>query len=79
MVKYYKIVKDDSMVSPYAVFVKCTGFWQQISPWYFRRGYAERYLRKIASDEIKVSYHYVQINGKDRLTSIEIEIEQVSF
>ena len=79
MTKYYKIVKDGSMVNPYAVFVKCTGFWQQISPWYFRRGNAERYLWKITKGHSKGSWHYLQINGKDRLASVELEIENMPF
>ncbi len=29
----------------YAVFVKCNGFWQQVSPWYFSKGWAVRFAK----------------------------------
>ena len=82
MVKHYKIYKIEdmfNMTAPYAVFMKCNGFWQQISPWYFRRGNAERYLWKITKEFTNGKWNYTQINGRDRLTSVEIEIENPCF
>lgn len=43
----YAIFKDEANVSPYAVF-KWTGqFWQQITPWYYRKGNAINKYNKL--------------------------------
>jgi len=46
--KQYRIVKDNPETNskPWCVEVKCSGFWQQVSPWYMFCGSAEQYCKK---------------------------------
>lgn len=47
----YCLVKEESNVSQYAV-LKWTGnFWQQVSPWYFRKGNAVRKYESLIKKE----------------------------
>ena len=54
--RQYKIVKDTkhNAVQPWYVIVKCTGFWQQVSPRYMYCSAAERFCkdRRITITEI---------------------------
>ena len=40
-----KVVVDPWQAKPYAVFVECRGFYQQLSPWYYYHGCAVRYAQ----------------------------------
>lgn len=78
MTKCYKIIPVNDIfghVKPYAVFEKREDLWRQISPRYFRRGNAERYLHKIADSYQNVNYYYMPFNGKDILFYVEIEVD----
>ena len=49
MEKVLYIVKNSNFVNPYSVYIGCGYFKQQISPAYFRRGNAVRFLKKYLS------------------------------
>lgn len=48
MKRKIKVIVDPWQLSPYAVFVECRGFYQQISPWYYYHGCAVRFAKKYA-------------------------------
>lgn len=43
----YKIIESKNNARPFAVFVRCDGFWQQASRWYFYKGNAVRKLKQL--------------------------------
>ena len=50
----YELVENDNSITPFAVFQRSNGFWQQVSKWYFYKGCALRELRKqLREDELR--------------------------
>lgn len=43
----YKIIESKNNARPFAVFVRCDGFWAQCSRWYFYKGNAVRKLKQL--------------------------------
>lgn len=65
MVRYYKIVKEVDRVSQYAVFAKCAGTWCRLSPWYYRKDNAVKYLLKITRPHQNAQYYYDKTDNGD--------------
>lgn len=42
----YKLLRQTSSTTPWAIYKRVNNFWQQISPQYFRRGNALRYAKR---------------------------------
>lgn len=45
--QHYKIIESKNNARPFAVFVRCDGFWAQCSRWYFYKGNAVRKLKQL--------------------------------
>lgn len=61
------ILMNKNYLSPYAVFIDTSFGCQQISPWYFRRGNAvrflKRYLARHSANPALEKWHYIAFDN----------------